>query len=96
MVGLIVVSSAFMRADVGRYFEIIKNLEIFNNAFKEFAKWITRLAKRVQVEDVLVNISDGDKEIIMRDQDSKYRQLHDMTDDNWCEYLMWSKAKTEK
>ena len=66
------------------------------NAFKEFTKWLIRLAKRVQVEDVLVNISDGDKEVIMRDQNSKYRKLYDMTDNNWCEYLMWSKAEIEE
>ncbi len=68
----------------------------FNNTFKEFVKWIARLAKRVQVEDVLVNISDGDKEITMRDQGFKYRQLYDNTDINWCEYLMWSKAEIEE
>jgi len=35
LVGSVIVTSAFVTADVGRYFEIIKNLEIFNNAFKE-------------------------------------------------------------
>lgn len=78
--------------------------------YKEFIKWLCRLAKRIEVEDVLVKIDDYDKsKIIMNDElknsyDTKFGQMYEtgnfkdlkneLGDEiNWCEYLLYPKAK---
>lgn len=81
-----------------------------DQTYKEFIKWLCRLAKRVEVEDVLVKIDGQDKNIIiMNDElkngyDTKFGQMYEtgnfkdlkngLGDEiNWCEYLLYPKAK---
>lgn len=81
----------------------------FNQTFREFMKWIVRLGKRVQIEEVLVEIKGYDKSTIVRNnrvQNKKYswKGVFDglFEDPSWCneskevtwaEYLMWDRAK---
>ena len=39
---------------------------IFEETFKEFQKWLCRLAKRVDVEDILVEVKDWKKSVLVR------------------------------
>ena len=64
---------------------------------REFAKWLTRLAKRVIVVQVLVSIEDDcGGSYLFRDSD-RYRQMFEYPswrderggEPTWCEYLMW-------
>ena len=77
----------------------------FNEAYREFQKWLCRFAKRVLIQNVLVEISgfkDG-KLInkIITDPDFKYMDMFEYPtwsrysdgEPNWCEYLLWRKRK---
>ena len=79
----------------------------FDEAYRAFMKWLCRLAKRVQVEDVLVRVYDGYKRALIDTPhlgvDNKYLAMFepptwcsDSNDEypepNWCEYLMWDRA----
>ena len=82
---------------------------MFDQTYKEFMKWLCRLGKRVGIEDVLVEVKDNKKSTIIRNtniQKEKYSwkksfsQLfedptwcNDTGEPNWCEYLMYDKAK---
>ena len=78
---------------------------MFEQTYREFQKWLCRLAKRVGVEDVLVEIKAYDKSSIVRnvndiygkmfEDPSWYRKKGDdeFKEPNWCEYLMWDRAK---
>lgn len=87
---------------------------MFNQTFREFQKWLCRLAKRVDVEETLVEINDGYyKSSLIRnlaiEGDDIYETVYgQMFEDptwvqrrngveygepNWCEYLMWDRAK---
>lgn len=75
-----------------------------NETHKEFQKWICRLAKRVLVENVIVEIKEGffsdAKSIIISDTLDKYSEMYECPswsrgsdgEPNWCEYLMWRKG----
>lgn len=80
---------------------------LFEQTYREFIKWLCRLAKRVSVDDILVRIKSYDKfEIITNPKlstkysyETKFGQLFetpswvsDTTEPNWCEYLMWEKG----
>lgn len=83
----------------------------FEQTYKEFQRWICRLAKRVDIEDVIVEISGYGKSEIIRNHLLKsqysyqtvYGQMFEkptwcyndgeVHEPNWCEYLMWDKAK---
>lgn len=83
----------------------------FKQTYKEFQKWLCRLAKRVDVGNVLVEISGYEKSAIIRNPRLKgkqswetvYGQMNEkptwcyndgeIHEPNWCEYLLWSKAK---
>lgn len=76
----------------------------FEETFKEFNKWLDRLAKRVWVRDVLVRICDYEKEYLFNDRcdmKSAYYQMQEMPswcDESggepcWAEHLMWDRAK---
>lgn len=70
---------------------------------REFLKWLCRLAKRVFVEDILVRISGFDGSVVIDDEKPFYEMFEDPSwivhekgkEDsvNWCEYLMWDRAK---
>lgn len=74
----------------------------FEDTYKEFTKWLCRLAKRVMVHDILVSVKGYEKSTII--QDKEYGKFYYMFEDptwitngksepNWCEYLLWDRAK---
>lgn len=86
----------------------------FEQTYREFQKWLCRLAKRVCVEDVLVEIKGWQRSSIIRNTEIRCKDIWDtvygqMFEDpswyrtkkdkdefkepNWCEYLMWDRAK---
>ena len=77
----------------------LRNRE-FNQTFKEFQKWICRLAKRVPIEEVLVEIEDWQKSVIIQNTNDVYYLMfedpswcNDTGEPTWCEYLMWQSMK---
>jgi len=68
--------------------------------FKEFQKWLTRLAKRVTVDEICVKIYAYKREIIISDA-NPYADMFEWPswvkdsggEPNWCEYLMWNRWK---
>ena len=82
---------------------------MFEQTFREFMKWLCRLGKRVDVEDVLVEVKGYDKSTIIRNTNIQrkkysYRKVfdslfespswcNDTGEPNWCEYLLWDRAK---
>lgn len=79
--------------------------KMFQETYREFQKWLCRLAKRVDVCDVLVEVKGYDKgwrsEIIQSKDEAYARLFEEPTwfqydpdgEPNWCEYLMWERAK---
>lgn len=76
----------------------------FEETFKEFNKWLNRLAKRVSVLDVLVRIHDYEKEYLFNDKCDIKSPYYQMTETPswssvsdgepcWAEHLMWDRAK---
>lgn len=93
----------------------------YSETYRMFQKWLCRLAKRVQVDDVLVEIHDFSNQALIRNtNDFAYSQMFEdptwrnipnfhklglnrklkkfhpeseYTEPNWCEYLMWNRAK---
>ena len=76
----------------------------FYETFREFMKWICRLAKRVSINSILVKIKGYDKEYVINDScdyDSPYSQMEEYPswceesngEPCWAEHLMWDKAK---
>ena len=75
---------------------------LFDQTFREIQKWLCRLAKRVLVEDVMVEVKAyGEVSLIRNTNDVYTKMFEDPTwrnDDgysepNWCEYLMWDRAR---
>lgn len=73
---------------------------MFSETFREFQNWLCRLAKRVSVEDVLVEISAYEQSLIVRNKNDIYGKMfeypswcNDTGEPTWCEYLMWNRAK---
>lgn len=72
----------------------------FDETHKEFQKWLTRLAKRVIVDEICVKIyAEYGKEIIISDA-NPYIDMWESpswgdpeVEPNWCEYLMWKRWK---
>lgn len=70
----------------------------FKETFKEFNKFLNRLAKRVLIEDILVSVKDFSKEFIFKNE-KPYNEMYEQgsyeKEDNkpaWWEYLMWTKG----
>lgn len=70
----------------------------YSDGYRKFQKWLCRLAKRALITQCLVQISctDGQREIISNY--TPYKDMYEMTSEgtgeiNWCEYLMWDRAK---
>lgn len=68
----------------------------FDETFKEFQNWLCRLAKRIEVFDVFVEIKSCERSCIIQDKNLAYLKMfespswcNDNGDPNWCEYLMW-------
>ena len=75
---------------------------LFDQTFREIQKWLCQLAKRVLVEDVMVEVKAyGEVSLIRNTNDVYTKMFEDPTwrnDDgysepNWCEYLMWDRAR---
>lgn len=71
----------------------------FEKTYKEFIKWIIRLAKRVRIVDVLVEIDGYDKSEIITNKDTRFGQMfenpswtNETGEPTWCEYLMWDRG----
>ena len=75
---------------------------MFKQTLQEFNKWLCRLAKRIYVEDVLVEIKGYDKKILIRNTNDVYeKMLEDPSwsnekSENWCEYLMWDNEESNR
>ena len=80
----------------------------FEQTYKEFQNWLCRLAKRITVEDVLVEIKAYEKSVIIRNPNVQrkkewntvYGQMfenpswcNETGEPTWCEYLMYDRAK---
>lgn len=70
----------------------------FEETFREFQKWLIRLAKRISVQSVFVKINDFDKSSLIQDDHGYYWDLFEypsgsrgnITDEPaWYEYLLW-------
>lgn len=84
----------------------------FEQAFREFIKWIVRLGKRVHINTVLVEIRGYGKSTIIRNNNIKnkkysYRKVfselfespswsNEIGEVSWSEYLMWDRAKDSR
>lgn len=72
----------------------------FDQTFREFNKWITRLAKRLYIRKVLVRIDDENHEHIFSNSEA-YADLAEPCswfeesdgEPAWTEYLRWDRAK---
>jgi len=68
---------------------------MFGQTLQEFNKWLCRLAKRVSVKDVLVEIKGYDEKTLIRNTNDVYGKMFEEPSwsneksENWCEYLMW-------
>ena len=76
----------------------------FDETFREFMKWLCRLSKRVWVKDVLVRINGYNKQYVINESDNFDSPYSNMQEEyswskesdgepNWCEHLMWNRAK---
>jgi len=73
----------------------------FEETYREFQKWIIRLAKRVVVDEICVKIwAEYGQQIIISDS-TPYGDMFEWPswykdsdgEPNWCEYLMWTRWK---
>ena len=75
---------------------------VFDQTFREFQKWLCRLAKRVWVEDVMVEVKAYEEVSLIRNTNDIYTKMFEdptwcnddeYSEPNWCEYLMWDRAR---
>ena len=55
---------------------------MFGETYKEFQKWLCRLAKRVDVEDVFVEIKAYEKSVVIRNENDVYSEMFEAP--SWC------------
>lgn len=82
-----------------KYFLVVEgNLRdrMYKDTFKEFQKWLCRLAKRVMIDDVLVKLNDYDKEFLFTNEGDVYGKMFELPswsnetgEPTWCEYMMF-------
>ena len=78
----------------------------FDQTYREFQKWLCRLAKRIDVEDVLVEVKGYEKSVLIRNPEMRRKRkwytpygqmmedpswVNDTGEPTWCEYLMWER-----
>lgn len=71
----------------------------FEETLKEFNNWLCRLAKRIKIDDLMVEVKGYDKNILITDKNKVYNEMFEYPSwscygeekqtENWCEYLMW-------
>lgn len=73
---------------------------MFEETFAEFSKWLCRLAKRVDVDDVMVKLRGYGKEYLFTNKNNIYSRMfedpswmNEAGEPAWCEYLMWEHMK---
>lgn len=75
---------------------------MFDQTFREFQKWLCRLAKRAWVEDVMVEVKAYEEVSLIRNTNDIYTKMFEdptwcnddeYSEPNWCEYLMWDRAR---
>lgn len=54
----------------------------FEQTFREFQNWLCRLAKRIMVDDVVVEVKDYYKSIIINNTDDVYYKMFESP--SWC------------
>lgn len=98
-------SGGWLRTSDDYYLTIVADLRdrMFAETFMAFQKWLCRLAKRVDVDEVNVTIkADDRKEPYFIHEVSWNNQYSEMFEEpswveksegepNWCEYLMWER-----
>jgi len=73
----------------------------FGETLQEFNKWLCRLAKRISIEDVLVEIKGYEETKLIRNTNDIYGKMFEdpswsnEESENWCEYLMWDYDRDE-
>lgn len=65
----------------------------YKEQYRQLIKWITRLSKRLCVEEVDISFSDGFNCSCRITND--FWDCHD-SDDNWCDHLFWRDNPYEK
>lgn len=70
---------------------------VFEQTVREFTKWLTRLAKRMSVDDVFVKIDGFAQQLVINDT-HKWSNMYeyaswcnDTGEPAWWEYLMWDR-----
>lgn len=72
----------------------------FQETYRELQKWLCRLAKRVSVEDVMIEVKGWNRKKLIRNDNDRYTKMFetvswvDKNSINWCEYLMWKPYRT--
>lgn len=73
---------------------------IFDETLRELNKWLNRLAKRVDIEEILLRLHAYDRELVISDA-KPYQKMAEWPswceesggEPAWAEYLMWDSAK---
>lgn len=69
---------------------------MFDETFRDLQKWLCRLAKRVMVYSVLISVRGYEKSAVINDEE-KYNDMYECEyrsgEENWCDYLLWKRAK---
>lgn len=73
----------------------------FERTMREFSNWICRLSKRVDVNDVLVEVGSdyNDQSYIFSNKNDVFGEMFEWPswcnkgESNWCEFMMWNRAK---
>lgn len=68
---------------------------VFEETVKEFNNWINRLAKRVMIEDCLVEVKGYNQKTLFTNKNDCYGNMYEWGEDNWCDYLMWNYKRDE-
>lgn len=77
----------------------------FDETYRAFVKWLTRLAKRIWVDSCLVRISGNTANLEEKSTVINLNNLHDLFETyswrsegtvNWCEYLIWREPRNKK
>lgn len=75
----------------------------FSQSYRELMRWLCRLAKRVIVDKVLVEVECRGRTEIITDKNEAFFQMFEpggfcseKGEVAWCEYLMWTESETGK
>lgn len=74
----------------------------FQETYKELQKWLCRLAKRIYVQDVMIEIKGWNRKELIRNDNDRYTKMFetvswvDKNSINWCEYLIWKPYGTHR